>query len=156
MIRVFVWIFSFFLSASSFANGCIPPRLLHDLVINDTVHFALEQESVLGDEVKSMGFDGFDEYSYSQDSYSKAIVLIKDNSASIGKTYDNSLLDIVSENDGVIEKMMMKAIEKCGKDELKRTFVLKMHSVLSGKDRKVELSLTQVNLRAISDSVAKL
>lgn len=152
----FLLVLGLLLSPFSYADCSVPSRLKVDSVVNDVASYAMGMKSVSKFLLKEKGFQSYDEYSYSSDSYSDAVLQIKNNIRTIGSPYMKALKYRLGEKEVLIEKAFQRLLERCTKDEISSIMKRDIWSSLSGNNREVEMALLQLNLNAISDSVKNL
>ncbi len=151
--NVLVFLVLVCVTSYSHASCKIPNRLQTDTIVDDITMFALDNESLSAELLKSKGFDSYDEYSYSSDSYSKAIVQIRNNYKTLGEKYTVALTNRLEEKNRAITNAFAKLMESCDKSHIEHLLTERVWAALAGKDKAIELELIELNLRAISQTI---
>ncbi|OEF48247.1 hypothetical protein A1OW_15840 [Enterovibrio norvegicus] len=149
------WLSFFLMLMSSFAiaDECkMPSRLQTDLLLNDVVGYLAGDISVTRKVMLELSHNNFTEYTYSNNEYSKAILEISNNIDLLGEGYIKSLKSVVSneEKESAAKKHFEKISDSCNKEQLIILLSESIKSSLSGKNKRFEYELLQVNLKAIS------
>ena len=145
--------FSLVLVSYVHADCSIPTRLQVDMTVNDIAMYAVDMDSLSKSLLEEKGYSSYDEYSYSSDSFSKAIVQIQNNHKTLGSKYTNALIARLEEKEDSINKALARVLEQCDDSDFKSAIVKSVNSGLFGKNRPVEQELMQLNLNSISDAL---
>lgn len=140
-------------SVSAIANCDIPNRLKTSLIVNDLTLYAVGNKSESAKIMKEHGFNDYDEYSFSSDDYSKSIVTMSENAKKYGAKYKSAVTEESSKDNEMITKALTAALEKCGKESVRKTFNAYIWEALKGKNLEVNLQLSSLNMHGISKSL---
>lgn len=147
----------FFLSTlfyqSALASCEVPNRLKIDTIVDDVTMFALGQESLITKLMNSQGYENYDEYTYSNESYSKAIIQIQNNYKNLGEKYSSVIIPRLKEKQIAMSNAFKKIMRNCDHSEIKKSLSDGLLEALSGKNRSIEMELVRVNLNALSNAL---
>ncbi|WP_445768889.1 hypothetical protein [Rheinheimera sp.] len=152
-----IFIFTFIALTLSFSDAfasCeIPNRLKIDTIVDDVTMFALGHESLTTKLMNSKGYGNYDEYTYSNESYSKAIIQIQNNYKNLGEKYSSVIIPRLKEKQISMSNAFKKIMQNCDHSQIEKSLSDGLLEALSGKNRSIEMELVQINLNAISDAL---
>ncbi|MCK9466101.1 MAG: hypothetical protein M0Q29_09455 [Thiopseudomonas sp.] len=131
------------------AACAIPDKFVHDMVVNDVVHYALGDDSLSAEVVGRMGYDSYDEYMYSEDSHSKGIASLIDGERSSGGKLSKAIYKNMEHKTAAIKKADVKLKAECSTKDLAEKLFPVLLKALNGKDVMIELDLMDLYMKGL-------
>jgi hypothetical protein len=135
------------------ADCNIPDKLTNDILIEDIATFVSGSRNYLTAKyLLKEGYESYIEFTYSSDSYSKAIESMIKERNRIGYAYEPLIKNQPSMLMDIAKKALTNKIESCGAEPVRPHLIKALQSILEGKNLEIEYNLRPINKKTVAQT----